>query len=290
SFINPNILSNFFIYLQLFHPSSNTLNIGSSHYNKCTSSGEDTKGFYCSCSICDFILHLVCANILFINYPKRHDHTLTNFPRKNSLTCDVCALGDEKCFIYICYQCDFIIHKTCIYIPTTIKLSHHDHRLSSTPSLSIFNKIWSCGVDKYYGECSCVKSCNYENQKLRLKMLSRLKRYLLNNGRSTKPRLLTYFCFESRSAIFPLPLPISILTDDGVIKHFSHLSHYMRLDKKENDKMDDERRCQACILLVYENNIYDCIKCDFIFHETCVHLPIHLLYKWFRNMHPNAKL
>ncbi|WZZ62734.1 hypothetical protein YC2023_062841 [Brassica napus] len=49
------------------------------------------EGLYYSCSICDFYLHPVCAislNILSINYPKRHDHTLTYFPRINSLTCD----------------------------------------------------------------------------------------------------------------------------------------------------------------------------------------------------------
>ena len=94
--------------LQLHFPSpKSTLQVGSSHYNKCNCCGENThEGLYYSCSICDFYLHPVCAislNILSINYPKRHDHTLTYFPRINSLTCDVCALSDDKCFIYVCY-------------------------------------------------------------------------------------------------------------------------------------------------------------------------------------------
>ncbi|KAF8086262.1 hypothetical protein N665_0630s0013, partial [Sinapis alba] len=100
---------------------------------------------------------------------KRHEHTLIYFPRKNSLVCDICELGDDKWFMYICCQCDFIVHKMCLYIPTTIRLSHdshHEHRLSFTQSLPIPNNDWACGVcrriiDKNYGGYSCVKGCNY---------------------------------------------------------------------------------------------------------------------------------
>ncbi|CAN7050945.1 unnamed protein product [Brassica oleracea var. botrytis] len=148
--------------LQLLFPSPNTLHLWSSNYNKCNCCGENTKDFYYSCSICDFNLQPLCAinlNSLSINYPKRHDHTLTYFPRVNSLTCDVCALGNDKHFIYVCYQCDFLVHYTCIYLPTTIRISRHYHRLSFiTP---ITNKNWSScgvcrqGVEKNYGQYSC---------------------------------------------------------------------------------------------------------------------------------------
>ncbi|CAN6894442.1 unnamed protein product [Brassica oleracea var. botrytis] len=47
----------------------------------------------------------------------------------------------------------------------------------------------------------------------------------------------------------------------------------MRLDKNESDKVEDGKRCQACILPIYEGNIYNCMRCDFILHETCAQLP-----------------
>lgn len=48
--------------------------------------------------------------------------------------------------------------------------------------------------------------------------------------------------------------------------------------------MDDEKRCQACIFPIYEGNIYNCMKCDFILHETCAYLPRR---KWHQlHAHP----
>ncbi|RID64099.1 hypothetical protein BRARA_E03057 [Brassica rapa] len=249
----------------LFRSPKSTLHVGGSHYNKCHCCGENThEGFYYSCSICDFDLLPGCAislNILSINYPKRHDHTLTYFPRINSLTCDVCALSDDKCFIYVCYQCDFVVHKTCIYLPTTIRISRHDHRLSFT-LIPHPNKNWSCGVcrqrvDKNYGRYSCVKDCDYV---VHSKCATRKD---LWDGRELEGEPETKY--EDIKAFKDI--------GDGVIEHFSHPNHNMRLDKKESDKVADGKRCQACILPIYEGNIYNCMRCDFILHETCAHLP-----------------
>ncbi|KAG2272624.1 hypothetical protein Bca52824_067179 [Brassica carinata] len=253
--------------LQLIFPSpKSTLQVGSSHhYNKCHFCGENThKGFYYSCSICDFDLHPVCAislNIISINYPKRHDHTLTYFPRINSLTCDVCALGNDKRFIYVCYQCDFLVHSTCVYLPTTIRISRHDHRLSFT-LLPHPNKSWSCGVcrhkvDKNYGHYSCVKDCDY----------------VVHSNCATRKDLWDGEEREGEPDTEEENVKAFKDIGDGVIEHVSHPKHNMRLDKKENGKVEDGKMCQACILPIYEGNIYKCMRCDFILHETCAHLP-----------------
>ncbi|CAN6887847.1 unnamed protein product [Brassica oleracea] len=252
--------------LQLHFPSpKSTIHVGSSHYNKCNCCGENThEGLYYSCSICDFYLHPVCAkslNIFSINYPKRHDHILTYFPRINSLTCDVCALSDDKCFIYVCYQCDFVVHKTCIYLPSIIRISRHDHRLSFT-LIPHPNKNWSCGVcrqrvDQNYGRYSCVKDCDY----------------VVHSKCATRKDLWDGEELEGEPDTEEENIKAFKEIDDGVIEHFSHPHHNMRLDKNESDKVEDGKRCQACILPIYEGNIYNCMRCDFILHETCAQLP-----------------
>ncbi|CAH8356320.1 unnamed protein product [Eruca vesicaria subsp. sativa] len=219
---------------------------GRDHMIMCNCCGEcsNDDGLYYCCSICNFNLHTVCAikqNILSINHPKRHDHTLIYFPRKNSLVCDICALGDDKCFIYICYQCDFVVHKLCLNLPTTIRISRHDHRLSFTPSLS--NEDWSCGVcrktvDKNYGEYSCVKGCDYA----------------VHSKCATRRDLWDGKELEGEPEIEYEELKTFEEIGDGIIQHFSHPKHHMKLEK-ESDKVDDEKWCQACILPIYEEKV-----------------------------------
>nr|VDD53037.1 unnamed protein product [Brassica oleracea] len=241
----------------------------------CCGECPDDESLYYRCSICDFNLHTVCAikqNILSIHYPKRHDHTLIYFPRKSSLVCDICALGDEKYFIYICYQCDFVVHKPCIYLPTTIRISRHDHRLSFTPSLPISNKDWSCGVcrrivDRNYGEYSCVKGCNY----------------VVHSKCATRRDLWDGKELEGEPENEYEDLKTFEEIRDGIIQHFSHPNHHMKLEK-ESDKVDEEKSCQACVLPIHEGNVYNCMKCDFILHETCAHLPRR---KWHQ-LHAHA--
>lgn len=250
--------------LQLLFPSPNTLHLWSSNY-KCNCCGENTKNFYYSCSICDFNLHPLCAinlNSLSINYPKRHDHTLTYFPRVNSLTCDVCALGNDKHFIYVCYQCDFLVHYTCIYLPTTIRISRHYHRLSFITHIT--NKNWSScgvcrqGVEKNYGQYSCVKDyCDY----------------VVHSKCATREDLWDGKELEGEPEVEYEDIKAFKEISNGVIEHDSHPYHHMRLEKKENGRVEDGKRCQACILLIYECSIYSCMRCDFILHETCAHLP-----------------
>ncbi|CAH8391381.1 unnamed protein product [Eruca vesicaria subsp. sativa] len=249
----------------LFSSPKSTLPVGSSHYNKCNCCGENThEGIYYSCSICDFNLHPVCAinlSSLSINYPKRHEHTLTYFPRVNSLTCDVCALGNDKHFIYVCYQCDFIVHNTCIYLPTTIRISRHYHRLSFIAPITNKNN-WSCGVchqrvDKNYGKYSCVKDCDY----------------VVHSKCATREDLWDGKELEGEPEVEYEDIKAFKEIRDRVIKHVSHPYHNMRLDKKENGRVEVEKWCRACILPIYEGNIYSCMRCEFILHETCAHLP-----------------
>lgn len=59
---------------------------------------------------------------------------------------------------------------------------------------------------------------------------------------------------------------------DNLIKHFSYEEHNLRLDKY-NINRDESSRCEACVLPIYSDPIYNCENCRFILHEKCANLP-----------------
>lgn len=136
-------------------------------YQYCHLCGKQIDGLVYYSSICDLFLHPLCARkreLPTINNPKRHEHTLHYFPRKASITCNVCGTDSNKICFYICHQCDFVVHRTCVDLPRIIRISRHSHRLVFTSSLS--SGILSCGVcrqkiDVNYGGYSCSKGCFY---------------------------------------------------------------------------------------------------------------------------------
>lgn len=85
------------------------------------------------CSICSFRIDPICATKPpFINHKKTHEHTLYFLPRKfDDLICDICG-EDHKDLFFVCLQCDFFVHKWCIYLPHIIKICRH------TPSFFCF--------------------------------------------------------------------------------------------------------------------------------------------------------
>lgn len=65
------------------------------------------------------------------------------------------------------------------------------------------------------------------------------------------------------------------VVSDGVINHFSHREHDLRLeDGLTNIQGGEHTRCRACVRPVYSNSFYSCMHCDdFVLHETCANLP-----------------
>lgn len=71
---------------------------------------------------------------------------------------------------------------------------------------------------------------------------------------------------------------------DGIIQHFSHQQHHLRLvyeNTAGGRDYDEDKQCHACITPIYFGNFYSCMQCDFILHEACANLsrkilnPIH---------------
>ncbi|CAL9225450.1 unnamed protein product, partial [Arabidopsis halleri] len=74
---------------------------------ECHACGLKIKGLGYYSFTCDLWLDPVCARkreFSAISNPKRHEHMLHYFPRKASLTCDVCASDDSKYCFYSCLQ------------------------------------------------------------------------------------------------------------------------------------------------------------------------------------------
>ncbi|XP_052621007.1 uncharacterized protein LOC128126887 [Lactuca sativa] len=75
------------------------------------------------------------AGRIKIEHEGHPQYTLTLQLRRGSFRCDACNTKDEGLF-YLCYSCDFWIHKTCAFLDASINLPHqHNHPLFLVYSL-----------------------------------------------------------------------------------------------------------------------------------------------------------
>lgn len=113
-----------------------------SHINSCRLCGGKFRRLIYHCSECEFSLDPVCARKpppLIVDHLKGHEHVLTLMPRLIFFTCNACGMvGDRSPWSpYVCPQCDFMIHKDCIYLPRVININRHHHRVSRTYFLGL---------------------------------------------------------------------------------------------------------------------------------------------------------
>ncbi|CAH8386079.1 unnamed protein product [Eruca vesicaria subsp. sativa] len=245
-----------------------------SERRRCSCCDEYLKKVFYYCSICDFAMNLACAEkppvLLSIYRPRWHDHTLALFPRKNSLTCNVCGLIQSSGLYYMCPPCDFVMDQSCLSLPCVIRISRHPHRLSFSPYFR--QGDWSCGVcrtkiNNKYGGYSCIKDgCSY----------------------AAHSKCATQSNVWDGEELEGLPedgdeeeIEPFVRIKDGVIHHFLHQHHHLRLEGNTDRDYDENMQCQACITPIYFGNFYSCLHCDFILHEKCANLsrkiyhPIH---------------
>ncbi|CAN7034281.1 unnamed protein product [Brassica rapa subsp. trilocularis] len=64
-------------------------------------------------------------------FTKIHEHLLTYLRRKLPVGCDACGFSSpDDIDMFGCLQCDFFVHRSCIFLPRVIKLTRHSHCLS----------------------------------------------------------------------------------------------------------------------------------------------------------------
>ncbi|KAG2307723.1 hypothetical protein Bca52824_027471 [Brassica carinata] len=231
--------------------------------DKCRLCGEKLGKLVYHCSICDFSLDLYCARNpleLVVHYPKGHEHIVTLMPRLIRFTCNACGLESDRS-PYVCPQCDFMIHEDCIYLPRVISIIRHRHRISRTYFLG--SGDWTCRVcrrrvDGRYGAYCCYICPDYAAHS---KCATRNDVW---DGRELE---------DEPEENDECEEPFWVVSD-GVINHFSHRDHHLRLEDGLTNIHGEHTRCRACVRPVYSNSFYSCMHCDdFVLHETCANLP-----------------
>ncbi|XP_018439292.1 uncharacterized protein LOC108811702 [Raphanus sativus] len=233
-----------------------------SDFDHCSCCGRRMGGLIYHCTVYQTYMHPICAMKsipVIIDQQKIHVHPLTFFPRQNSLICNVCGLIEIKYATYVCLRCNFVAHIDCMYSPHTIKISRHHHRISYVSSLR-YGKC-HCGVcrqsiDGDYGAYTCNKCGDYYAVHSRCALGKDVWDGEELEGIPEKDDDITQ------------DAPPFWEISKGVIHYFLHDHHHLRLE--ENILYDENKLCQACVMPVFEEEIYSCTECDFILHETCL--------------------
>ncbi|XP_010507074.1 PREDICTED: uncharacterized protein LOC104783641 [Camelina sativa] len=237
-----------------------------SNIDLCRFCGGTFRKLIYHCSICVFSLDPVCAHNpppLTIDHPKGHEHTLTLMPRLIFFTCNACGtFGDRS--PYVCPQCDFMIHKDCIYLPRVININRHHHRVSW--SYFIGPRNWICGVcrQNIYGRYE-VYSCSVCPQ------------YAVHSRCTTRGHVLDGKELEEEPAEEIEDVEPFKVVGENLINHFSHDAHNLRFKESGGNSKgttgEESMRCHACILTIDMDSFYACVDCDFILHSICANLP-----------------
>lgn len=233
-----------------------------SHITSCRLCGGKFRRLIYHCTECEFTLDPACARNpppLIVYHPKGHEHLLTLMPRLIFFTCNACGMvGDRS--PYVCPQCDFMIHKDCIYLPRVININRHHHRVSRTYFLGLRN--WVCGVcrlkiDGKYGAYSCLKC----------------PQYAVHSRCATREDVwdgeeLEYEPEEEMEDVEPFKV-----VGKNLINHFTHEEHNLGFKEGGGGGGEESMRCRACVLPIDLDSFYSCVDCDFILHEVCANLP-----------------
>ncbi|KAL1208550.1 Protein VACUOLELESS GAMETOPHYTES [Cardamine amara subsp. amara] len=212
------------------------------------------------CSICNFTICLGCTRNpppLVVEHTKTHKHPLTLFSKKISFTCDIC--GEKGIMLYICFQCDFVIHGKCIGLPRVININRHDHRISFTPHHGAgYSKCGVCRkyISKYFRAYSCSVCPNYA-----------VHIGCVMNGDVWDGKELEGIPDDAEDIA-----PFKVV-GGNLICHISHKEHTLRLHQ-EDIINDEHKQCIACSHPVGFGSIYVCEEYCFFLHEKCANLPL----------------
>ncbi|ESQ41792.1 hypothetical protein EUTSA_v10015310mg [Eutrema salsugineum] len=225
------------------HPGKSGLR---SLYDNCTWCGKyipsSLSGPRCTvfyrCSICSFCLDTSCAKTnppLTIENPKCHHHPLVFFPRPLLVPCDACGLVDRSESSYACFQCNYMVHQYCVDLPRVIKITRHPHRLSYSPYLlpppNSLCRICYKTVDVKYGQYSCKnEDCSYV---LHSKCATHV---MVWDGKELE--------WTPEEADVVEDIPPFKKVGDGLIEHFGHEHHHLKLEKYISVR-DAKKLCQA---------------------------------------------
>ncbi|XVF62917.1 hypothetical protein PTKIN_Ptkin09bG0047200 [Pterospermum kingtungense] len=223
---------------------------------------QDKNFVYC-CSSCKFALHIECASPPLTIKDKSHQHTFTLFWKQVPFICDACGLEGNS-VAYTCSTCNLQIHKKCISIPPIIRVPRHHHPIFHNYFLQKSEfKNSDCSfcdteVHTEYGSYYCPH-CNF-----------------ISHVNCATEDEFWYFVVDAKDKDEKLdddgsldPITRVIEKNEGgemtKIKHFGHAHDLILSD----NFMDNDKSCDACMLLI-SNSFYFCSShCDFFLHKSC---------------------
>ncbi|KAJ4898270.1 Cysteine/Histidine-rich C1 domain family protein [Raphanus sativus] len=232
--------------------------------DKCTWCAKDIEGnWFYRCSICNFSLDLSCFRnfpLQTVENPKNHHHSLVFYPRPLLTPCDGCGLVDVLEPSYACFQCNYMVHQSCIDLPRVIKITRHQHRLFQTPYIAAVTspcRICYKTIDIKYGQYSCKhEDCSYFAHST----CATHKNVWDGKELEWEPEKS-----DESGDIMPFKK-----VGANLIKHFSH-EHLLKLEKYDVAR-DGDKQCHACVLPINPHDFYNCVQCDFFLHEVCAGL------------------
>ncbi|CAK9158510.1 unnamed protein product [Ilex paraguariensis] len=219
-----------------------------------------------------------------------HGHQLTLLRRSANFNCNACKLSG-KGSSYLCYTCQFWIHKSCALSPTTIELDyHHHHRLNlnykyvSSKFSDYKDRCNRCrkeiidGSWAYRCEAQCKYFVHFECA------ISTLRGGGRKNGAEMKENgkddldinlirlplagdsldLVRYFVEHSNQ---------EETKGETTIDHWTHDHQLILVDKHHNNEMKgDQKICNGCVQPI-SPPYYICEICNYFLHISCANLP-----------------
>ncbi|KAL0790388.1 hypothetical protein Bca101_006634 [Brassica carinata] len=176
--------------------------------------------------------------------------------RKLSVGCDACEfVTPDDIDMFGCLQCDFFVHRSCIFVPRVIKLTRHSHYLSHV--FHILDDEATCGVcqgrfSSGYGGYACIDKTYVEGE-------------------------------EFEEAKDDVVSSLEEMDDNKKVDHFSHEHGLSRIH------VDEEcwQLCEACIHPIAVGTFLGCKECSFALHEECARLPLEMDHPLHRHRVPN---
>ncbi|XP_059640958.1 uncharacterized protein LOC132283083 [Cornus florida] len=227
----------------------------------CNACGGETTDLFFQCSECEFDLDADCASLtptninnhgggnehpLIQHLGKVHPLILCNMNKNFKFYCNACTLPFEDSMIYVCLDCNYLLHKSCVELPPTIKHPFHPQHpltLCSRARNSYNQKCNACG--------SLIMEC--------------------------------YFgCYE---CLFQLDVRCASMMpannhDEYHIQHLGQTHPMILCNMNKNFKL----YCSLCTL-PFEDLIYVCLECNLLLHESCFELAAEIKHS-FHPQHP----
>ncbi|GLT41189.1 hypothetical protein SLA2020_152720 [Shorea laevis] len=231
------------------------------HQEKCSCylCKKSYKGFVYYCSLCEFGFKAADAFLQTVT-TKIHEHPLIPFPTTNPFICNACGTdGYRFSFPYACCECGLMLHKDCVSLSRSIKITRHQHRLSH---IYFFKekkaKERECNicyeeVNVEFGSYYCSK-CNYFAH-----VNCAIDKDLLEEEEESQLSV-------SDDSTGDISCAFTVI-EPGEIKHFAHEHNLIFSDRG----IKDGQSCEGCMRPI-ATSFYYCEDCDFFIHEGCARL------------------